>query len=104
MICDGNINQTNYEIVKKIILSFYFIAIEGYRQAFRKSHKMQYQAYHKFASDKVRALKRRLKSASVNIFDKLVNLVALKEFVRKVPHSVEVRIIDRIQPQIYLLL
>ena len=88
-------NNTDYTTVKEAILKAYSITTEGYRQAFRNHVKMQYQTYTEFASEKTRALKRWLKSASVTTFDQLLNIVALEEFLRRVPHSIKVHIIDR---------
>ncbi|XP_076057166.1 uncharacterized protein LOC143034680 [Oratosquilla oratoria] len=56
---------------------------------------LKYQTYHEFASEKLRGLKRWLKSASVNTFDELVNVIALEEFIRKIPYSIKMHLIDR---------
>ena len=94
-VCNNIENNTDFDTVKGAILKAYSITTEGYRQAFRNHTKLQYQTYTEFAADKTRALKRWLKSASVSTFDKLFNLVALEEFLRRIPHSIKVHIIDR---------
>ncbi|XP_076062488.1 uncharacterized protein LOC143037816 [Oratosquilla oratoria] len=94
-VCNNVDDNTNYDEVKVAILASYSISTEGYRQAFRSLNKLQYQTYHEFASEKLRGLKRWLKSASVNTFDELVNVIALEEFIRKIPYSIKMHLIDR---------
>ena len=94
-VCNNVDNNTNYDDVKKTILSSYSISTEGYRQAFRSFNKLQYQTYHEFASEKLRGLKKWLKSASVDTFDGLINIIALEEFTRKIPYSIKVHLIDK---------
>ncbi|XP_076032461.1 uncharacterized protein LOC143020183 [Oratosquilla oratoria] len=94
-VCNNVDDNTNYDEVKVAILASYSISTEGYRQAFRSLNKLKYQTYHEFASEKLRGLKRWLKSASVNTFDELVNVIALEEFIRKIPYSIKMHLIDR---------
>ncbi|XP_076058600.1 uncharacterized protein LOC143035618 [Oratosquilla oratoria] len=94
-VCNNVDDNTNYDEVKVAILASYSISTEGYRQAFRSLNKLQYQTYHEFASEKLRGLKRWLKSASVNTFDEIVNVIALEEFIRKIPYSIKMHLIDR---------
>ncbi len=89
----GRENNTDYASVKKGILVAYSITTEGYRQKFRNL-KLQHQTFLEFASDKYKALQKWLKSALVTTYDQLVNLIALEEFKRKVPHSVVMHIRD----------
>ncbi len=53
------------------------------------------QTYLEFASEKLRALKRWLKSAAITTYDELVNLLALEEFMRKLPYSVMLHITNK---------
>lgn len=76
-------------------MSSYSISTEGYRQKFRNLSKLQHQTYAEFAADKLRGLKAWLKYANVDTFDKAINIIALEEFLRKVPNSVKIHIIDR---------
>lgn len=94
-VCDGIHDNTDYVEVKKAILDAYSISSEGYRQAFRNLNKSPTQTYTEFAAEKLRAFKKWLKSASVNTFDELVNLIVLEEFKRKVPYSIMVHITDK---------
>ena len=94
-VCDGIQDNTNYVQVKEAILAAYSISTEGYRQAFRNLSKSHSQTYAEFAGEKLRALHRWLKSASVTTFDQLVNLISLEEFKRKVPYSIMVHITDK---------
>lgn len=94
-VCDGIHDNTDYVEVKKAILDAYSISSEGYRQAFRSLNKPHTQTYTEFAAEKLRAFKRWLKSASVNTFDELVNLMVLEEFKRKVPYSIMAHITDK---------
>lgn len=94
-MCDGIENNTSYDNVKDAILSSYSISTEGYRQACRNLSKITYHTYTEFASEKLRAFQRWLKSAEIDTFDKLVNLIVLEEFLRKVPYLIMTHIIDR---------
>lgn len=94
-VCNHIEDNTNYTTVKEAILAAYSITKEGYSQVFRNLSKLQYQIYTEFASDKIRALKRWLKSAAVSSYDDLFNIIAIEEFLRKVPHSINVHIIDK---------
>ena len=94
-VCDGIRDNTDYVEVKKAILDSYSISPEGYRQAFRSLSKPPTQTYTEFASEKLRAFKRWLKSANTNTFDELINLMVLEEFKRKVPYSIMVHITDK---------
>ena len=78
-------NTSDYEVVKQAILDAFSITEEGYRQAFRDLTKKSIQTYLEFASEKSRAFLKWLKSARVNTFDQLVNLMVLEEFKRKLP-------------------
>lgn len=94
-VCEGVENNTDYDSVKETILAAYSISTEGYRQAFRNLSKPFNQTYSEFASEKLRAFKKWLKSAGVETFDKLINLLVLEEFKRKVPFSIMLHITDR---------
>jgi len=94
-VCENLNDNTDYEEVKCAILAAYSITTEGYRQAFRNMNKFSSQTYAEFASEKLRAFKRWIKSASVTIFDQLCNLVVFEEFKRKVPYSVMIHLIDK---------
>lgn len=80
-VCNNTENNTEYNAVKRAILSSYSISIEGYRQKFRNLGKLQHQTFAEFASDKLRGLKAWLKSAYVDTFDRAINLIALEEFL-----------------------
>lgn len=88
-------NNTDYDVVKKAILAAYSVTTERYRQNFRNMNKATTQTFLEFASEKLRALKKWLKSASVTTYDDLVNLIALEEFKRKIPHSIMLHITDK---------
>ncbi|XP_037776259.1 uncharacterized protein LOC119573219 [Penaeus monodon] len=94
-VCENLNDNTDYEEVKCAILAAYSITTEGYRQAFRNMNKSSSQTYVEFASEKLRAFRRWIKSASVNNFDQLCNLVVLEEFKRKVPYSVMIHLTDK---------
>ncbi|XP_063847248.1 uncharacterized protein LOC135092563 [Scylla paramamosain] len=94
-IVNGLENNTDYDCVKQGILAAYSITTEGYRQSFRKMFKTPQQTYLEFASEKLRALKRWLKSAAITTYDELVNLLALEEFMRKLPCSVMLHITNK---------
>lgn len=81
--------------VKEAILAAYSISTEGYRQAFRNLTKLNHQTYVEFASDKLRAFKRWLKSAEVDDFNKLINLIVFEEFKRRVAFPIMVHIYYR---------
>ncbi|XP_069993527.1 uncharacterized protein [Penaeus vannamei] len=94
-VCENLNDNTDYEEVKCAILAAYSITTEGYRQAFRNMNKFSSQTYAEFASEKLRAFKRWIKSASVTNFDQLCNLIVFEEFKRKVPYSVMIHLIDK---------
>ncbi|XP_063856826.1 uncharacterized protein LOC135098416 [Scylla paramamosain] len=94
-ILNGLENNTDYDCVKQGIQAAYSITTEGYRQSFRKMFKTPQQTYLEFASEKPRALKRWLKSAAITTYDELVNLLALEEFMRKLPYSVMLHITNK---------
>ncbi|XP_063856508.1 uncharacterized protein LOC135098191 [Scylla paramamosain] len=94
-ILNGLENNTDYDCVKQGILAAYSITTEGYRQSFRKMFKTPQQTYLEFASEKLTALKRWLKSAAITTYDELVNLLALEEFMRKLPYSVMLHITNK---------
>lgn len=94
-ILNGLENNTDYDLVKKGILAAYSITTEGYRQTFRKLTKTPHQTYPEFASEKLKALNRWLKSASVSSYDELVNVIALEQFTRKIPYSVMLHITSK---------
>ena len=88
-------NTSDYEAVKQAILDAFSITEEGYRQAFCDLTKKSIQTYLEFASEKLRAFLKWLKSAGVSTFDQLVNLMVLEEFKRKLPLSIMLHIEDR---------
>ena len=85
----------DYDTVKKAILDAFSITEEGYRQRFRTLCKSNYQTFLEFASDKLRAFKRWMKSAKVDNFEDLINLIVLEEFKRKLPINIMLYIEDR---------
>lgn len=94
-VCDRLEDNTNYDHVKETILAAYSISTEGYRQAFKNLNKPSNQTYAEFASERLQTFHKWLKSATVDTFDKLVNLIVLEEFKRKVPFSIMTHIIER---------
>ena len=94
-VCEGIENNTDYDEVKKTIISSYSISTEGYRQAFRNLNKPINQTYTEFASEKLRKFRKWLKSACVTTYDELINLMVLEEFKRKVPYPIMVHITDK---------
>ncbi|XP_071548915.1 uncharacterized protein [Panulirus ornatus] len=94
-VCDEIHDITNYEEIKEAILATYSITTEGYRQAFRNLTKTQTQTYSEFAAEKLRSFNNWIKSARVNTFEGLVNLLMLEEFKRKVPYYIMVHITNR---------
>ena len=85
----------DYERVKKAILDAFSITEEGYRQNFRNYYKSISQTFLEFASEKLRAFKRWMKSANITTFDELVNLIVMEEFKRKLPTNIMLHIEDR---------
>lgn len=94
-ILNGLENATDYDLVKSGILAAYSITTEGYRQKFRQLSKSPHQTYLEFASEKLRSLRKWLKSAAVTTYDELVNIIALEEFKRKLPYSVMLHITNK---------
>ena len=88
-------NINSYHDVKKAILDSFAITEEGYRQNFRNLCKSFNQTFLEFASEKLRAFKRWLKSANVTTLDELINLMVVEEFKRKLPHNIMLHIEDR---------
>ncbi|XP_042877134.1 uncharacterized protein LOC122256474 [Penaeus japonicus] len=94
-VCEGLEDNTDYDEVKTAILTSYAITTEGYRQAFRNLNKLNFETYMEFASEKLRAFQRWIKSASVNSLDDLINLMVLEEFKRKVPYQIVLHLTDK---------
>ncbi|XP_063592678.1 uncharacterized protein LOC134769876 [Penaeus indicus] len=94
-VCENLNDNTDYEEVNCAILAAYSITTEGYRQAFKNMNKSSSQTHAEFASEKLKAFRRWIKSASVGNFDQLCNLVVLEEFKRKVPYSVMIHLTDK---------
>ncbi|MPC52494.1 hypothetical protein E2C01_046364 [Portunus trituberculatus] len=88
-------NNTDYDLITGGILAAYSITTEGYRQKFRQMSKSQHQTYLEFASEKLRALRRWLKSAAIATYDELVNIIAMEEFKRKLPYSIMLHITNK---------
>ena len=85
----------DYDKVKKAILDAFSITEEGYRQKFRNLSKSNPQTFLEFASEKLRAFKRWMKSANVDNFADLVNLIVCEEFKRKLPTNIMLYIEDK---------
>lgn len=88
-------NLEDYQFVKNSILDAYAITPDGYRQKFRTYYKSNSETYVEFATEKLRRLRKWLDSTQTNTYDKLVNLIALEEFKRKIPSPILMRLEDR---------
>ena len=76
-------DATDYEVVKKAILSAYELVPEAYRQKFRHLRKTESQTYVEFAHDKEVYFERWCTSMTVNgDYKKLKDLVLVEEFKR----------------------
>ncbi|XP_068249716.1 uncharacterized protein [Palaemon carinicauda] len=94
-VCRHLENTTDYQNVKQAILDAFSISVEGYRQTFRNKTKFTTQTYVEFASEKLREFRKWVKSAAVNTFAELENLVVLEEFKRKLPLNIMMYLEDR---------
>ena len=85
----------NYELVKKTIMIAYDQVQETYRQRFRGLYKSQNNTYVEFADDLVRLFDQWLKSAGVNDYLSLKNLMLLDQFRYRVPPDLRVYLEER---------
>lgn len=94
-MCDGIHNDIDYKEDKETILAAYSISPEGYRLTFWNLNKLHYQTYSEFVVENLEISRRWLKSANVDTFDQLVNLMVFEEFKRKVLYSTMVHITEK---------
>ena len=88
-------DANDYDTVKSAIRLFFSITKEGYHQSFRNLCKSSEQTFLEYPNQKLRPLKSWIKSANVNNFDDLINLIVFEEFKRKLPKNIMLYIEDR---------
>ena len=89
IVVNGLEHNNDYATMKQGLLHAYSITSESCRQKFRNLLKNNHQ------TDKLRAFKKWLQTASVTTFEELTNLMVLEEFKRRVPFSIKLHIDDK---------
>ena len=78
----------DYDSVKQLILKGYELVPEAYRQKFRNQEKGSSETYVEFARTKEQLFDRWCSSQEINNYDRLRELILVREFKRCIPSSV----------------
>ena len=87
--------RTDYDSLKKAVLSRYESSPEEYRQKFRKLRKREGATYREFADELRTYLCRWLRSKEVENFEQMKNLTLLDQFQRAIPEGLSDYLYDK---------
>ena len=87
--------SSDYEAIRAAVCKAYKLTTEHYRSNFHNFRKEQSSTYVEYAHSLIKNFDRWVKSAQVDTFVKLKELVVLEQFLRGIPLAIKTYIMER---------